>query len=82
MEIPWDAVVIIAIGAPLGIWWYLTQVKLIWNSVITFKTVKKSMMMGQSPEEVKKILGQLMGASKNKKDKEEEKEKIDRYMYQ
>jgi len=82
MNIPWDAVIIIAVGTPLGIWWYLAQVKILWNSVQTFKAVKKSMMMGQSPEEIKEVLGRLLGHSQQRSKEKKEKKEEDWKMYQ
>lgn len=79
---PIEAIVIIAIGAPLGIWWYLSQIKMIWNAVTAWKVFTDQPLGWEPPGNLKSAMKKISQIKKEKEKEDDENNPAYGEMYQ
>jgi hypothetical protein len=60
-------IVILSFGIPFSIWVYYTQVKLLWNQVVIMKGVRRSLLLGHNPKEIRALFDPYLGKIKEEK---------------
>jgi len=68
------ALVILAIGIPFSIWYYIFQLRMLWGAVSTFKAIKAGLSLGFTTEEIKNVFEGLKPLKNKNDDSKKDKE--------
>jgi len=69
--------IILSVGIPLSLYWYLAEVNLIWKSVNAFKAMRNIPLNEMNAEEILTIMKRLTDEIKNKRKKNGKEDQYD-----